>query len=254
LYGFPDYNNSDENILSTDQFVAVNRTISDSVSRFLNSAGIADLPGTEKEVQQIGSILLKKNIKVNTHLRHEASEKVLKRIDNPYILHIATHGFFMKDEIVIQQAGSSEILGGKTHPLMRSGLLLAGVKKSLNTQSADKDIQNEDGVFTAYEAMNLNLSTTELVVLSACETGLGEIKNGEGIYGLQRAFEIAGAKSVLMSLWTVDDAATQELMTLFYQRWTETNNKHDAFSYAQKSVKEKYKSPYYWAAFVMVGE
>ena len=127
-----------------------------------------------------------------------------------------------------------------------SGIALAGA----NVRKGQLD----DGILTAYEASALDLQGTELVVLSACETGLGEVKAGEGVYGLQRSFLVAGANALIMSLWKVDDEATQLLMTTFYSNWTKTGNKLKAFKQAQLQLMAKYKEPYYWGAFVMMGQ
>jgi CHAT domain-containing protein len=137
------------------------------------------------------------------------------------------------------------------NPLLRCGLLLSNAEAGLKGFLTD----GEDGILTAKEVLNLNLDSTDLVVLSACETGLGVVKNGEGVYGLNRSFQQAGAKTVLMSLWKVSDEATQQLMTLFYSNLlVKKMPKRQAFKDAQQELMVQYPEPKYWGAFVMVGE
>jgi len=200
------------------------------------------LPATEQEVDGINTLLANSQWETHPFKKVEATEANLKKTTNPRLIHIATHGFFLSD---VEISSDDEDIG---NPLFRSGLLLAGAALDRTVSK-----QEEDGVLTAYEAMNLNLDQTDLVVMSACETGLGEVRNGEGVYGLQRSFMVAGAKNVLMSLWQVDDKATQQLMNTFYKFWADGLDKHKAFREAQLKMKEQYSSPFYWGAFVIVG-
>jgi CHAT domain-containing protein len=136
-------------------------------------------------------------------------------------------------------------------PMLRSGLLFTGANKTLQGEES----KDENGLLSAAEASLLDLRETELVVLSACETGKGEVKNSEGVYGLRKAFADAGAQNIIMSLWKVDDKVTQEFMTRFYEIWlNEKTTIRDAFNRTQLEIKAKYPQPYYWGAFILVGE
>ena len=232
---------------------SLSRGLRGNLQRYVSGNNLmALLPGTKKEVESIAEIFKNLEKTPETYLSNDATENKLKEAKNPSTLHIATHGFFLETE-KLEEAGG-EIDTYVTNPLLRSGLILAGANSFLAAGMITEDSEDgDDGILTAYEAMNLNLDKTDLVVLSACETGLGEVSNGEGVYGLQRAFQVAGAESIIMSMWTVDDAATQELMTFFYEEWIKTGNKQEAFVKAQKRLKDKWESPYYWGAFVMVG-
>ena len=213
---------------------------------------IAALPGTKKEIDNINPIMKSSGYKTTMFEGIEATETNVK-LAQTGVLHIATHGFFLANTNAIDD---EKVLGietskAKNNPLHRSGLLLANCEKVFDGTS---DLTNKDnGVLTAYETMNMSLDNTQLVVLSACETGLGDIKAGEGVYGLQRAFQVAGAKAIIMSLWQVSDDATMELMTNFYKNYVVSGNKQDAFIKAQKQIKVKYKEPFYWGAFVLIG-
>lgn len=218
---------------------------------FLSS--IYALPGTKVEIDKIESILSNTKWKVNKVSGKDASEDFLRSVKSPQVLHIATHGAFFRDS---KKYIGSNIFSNENksqNPLYNSCLLLAGSADFLNNRNIPPG-KKEDGLLTAYEVMDMDLKNTEIVVLSACETGLGEIKNGEGVFGLQRAFQVAGADVLIMSLWKVNDTATQELMTTFYSYWMSGMKKSDAFKNAQITIKSKYPSLYFWGAFVMLGK
>lgn len=213
---------------------------------------VADLPGTEKEVNELQALLKQKGWKTDEYMENAATEEKVKGMDNPKIFHIATHGFYAKaeDPGLQKDLTENEAMMAE-NPLMKCGLLLKGAGDILDKTTYNYNI--ESGVLTAYEAMSLNLDKTDLVVLSACETGLGEISNGEGVYGLQRAFFVAGAKVLIMSMFKVDDDATQKLILNFYKKWLATGNLRQSFIEAKKELRVEYPEPYYWSAFMMIG-
>jgi CHAT domain-containing protein len=211
------------------------------------------LPGTAAEAQTLQSLLKLDAQHVLTGDR--ATEAQLRALQGPRILHLATHGFFLKDEEAT--ALLNPLLGLRTdraapalgeNPLLRSGLALAGA----NQRSSGA---TDDGILTAAEVAQLDLLGTQLVVLSACETALGTVAAGEGVYGLRRALVLAGAQSQLVSLWKVDDAATSELMTDYYQRLLKGEGRAAALRAVQRDMlaNPSRQHPYYWAAFIPIG-
>lgn len=214
---------------------------------------LAELPGTKVEVEKIDQILKSKNWTTQSYFSDNASEQNIKKVDNPPIMHIATHGFFLSNvRKNKEKVFGVELEKAKENPLLRSGLMFTGADNTIQQIGNPENTSSDDGILNAYEAMLLNLDNTELVVLSACETGLGEIVNGEGVYGLQRAFQIAGSKAIMMSLWQVSDEVTQLLMSKFYQYYLSTGNKLTAFKKAQAEIKESYPAPFYWGAFILM--
>ena len=216
------------------------------------------LPWTEKEVNSLQIILKQSGLRPVLYKGAEGSEEALKSIGaegtSPRVLHLATHGFFFPDPKRLSQQAATDASAFKRaeHPMIRSGLILAGGNYTWKTGKPFRP-DREDGVVTAYEISQMNLSNTELVVLSACETGLGDIEGNEGVYGLQRALKIAGAHYIVMSLWQVPDAQTQELMTAFYTNWFSRKMPiPEAFDAAQKAMREKYEHPFFWAGFILL--
>jgi CHAT domain-containing protein len=212
---------------------------------------VSPLPGTRIEVESIAGLLDSKQIPSRLLLGAEATEANMKSIKDPALLHIATHGYFLSDVSVSgNMTMGIQVSRARDNPLLRSGLLLAGAASAVSNEASVSGSNN--GLLNAYEVMNLDLSETRLVVMSACETGTGEVVNGEGVYGLTRAFQVAGAQHIIMSLWKVDDTATEQLMTTFYREWLSSNDMQQAFISAQRIVKSKYPAPYYWGGFVLM--
>jgi CHAT domain-containing protein/Tfp pilus assembly protein PilF len=237
------------------------------------------LPGTAEEAAVLSKLW--PDARVLTQER--ATEAALKQVNRPSILHIATHGFFLPDQPQVSSTnktlsnetldtlGSSPLPTGWDNPLLRSGLVLAGVKQW-------RSGAGEDGVLTALEIAGLNLWGTKLVVLSACETGLGDVKNGGGVYGLRRALVLSGSESQVMSLWKVSDAGTRDLMTSYYTRLQKQEGRTEALRQVQLQMLQRqlrpsagggkratsdtgetlpakdYRHPYYWAAFIQSGD
>jgi CHAT domain-containing protein len=254
LFGYPNYDGN--STVSTDSldFLATTRDLDPMWVDSLTRGGMtaSPLPATKTEIENISSTFGKHNWDVSTYLENDASETNIKKAKSPRLLHIATHGYFFED--IPMDYKNDRFMGMNRQqviqdPMLRSGLLFTGANKTLQGEK----VEGENGLLSAYEAALLDLSETELVVLSACETGRGEVKNSEGVYGLRKAISDAGAANTIMSLWKVDDKVTQEFMSTFYEEWLSGLTIRKAFRKTRLTIKEKYPQPYYWGAFVLVG-
>ena len=220
----------------------------------LSGVYFAPLDGTAQEARSIHAVF--PDAVVLTGAR--ASVAALKQAEAPTILHIATHGFFLQDpaqkslpdqgQIHPPATSSNDSRAQLENPLLRSGLALARA----NLDKTGKD----SGIMTALEASNLNLWGTKLVTLSACDTGVGEVRNGEGVYGLRRAFFLAGAETLVMSLWPVSDYVTREMMTSYYSGLKQGLGRGEALRRAQLAMlkRKDRRHPFYWASFIQSGE
>ncbi len=218
------------------------------------------LEWTNREIVNIDQIFKEVEIPTTLYKGYSASEEYFylqgRKGKSPEILHIATHGYFFPDP---KEHFDPDILESEKlppvqlseHPMVRSGLIMAGANHSWSGKPPLEGM--EDGILTAYEISQLDLSNTKLVVLSACETGLGQIKGNEGVYGLQRAFKIAGVKYIIMSLWQVPDRQSSKLMTLFYTKWLKKGMPiKKAFATAQMEMRDLFEDPFFWAGFVLM--
>ncbi|WP_437716518.1 CHAT domain-containing tetratricopeptide repeat protein [Sorangium sp. So ce448] len=226
----------------------------DDATRGLRSAELAGarfppLPGTEREAEAVRSALASATVLTGP----SATEEAIKRAQRPRVLHIATHGFFLPDQGSPADPASTrgaaiEGPAWSENPLLRSGLALAGA--NARRSSSDED----DGILTALEISSLDLHGTQLVVLSACETGLGEVPRGDGVYGLRRALLLAGAETQVMSLWKVGDMATRDLMTSYYAALARGGGRSEALRSAQLQIRRERPHPHAWAGFITSGE
>jgi CHAT domain-containing protein len=199
--------------------------------------------------------------------KSQATKVALSQIQAPILLHIATHGFFLEDLYLASTGGrGAQALNNDPQqtvrdlelelerrgvriesPLLRSGLALAG---------ANEHKEDDNGILTALEVTGLNLWGTKLVVLSACDTGVGEVKNGDGVYGLRRALALAGAETQVISLWAISDIATRELMVSYYRKLRQGQGRGEAMRGVQLEMlnKARWRHPYFWASFIQSGE
>lgn len=221
-------------------------------TRNIRGGGWAPLPASRKEMDTIQKLLRQARVKISLFSNTQASEEAFKSLDgkSPQILHLATHGFFLPIAANKSASGEGQAFKIQENPMFRSGLILAGGNHAWKGEHYIPG--KEDGILTAYEIAQMDLSNTDLLVLSACETALGDLQGNEGVIGLQRAFKMAGVKQMILSLWSVYDNIARELMILFYKFHLKGQSAREAFRNAQLKIKEKYPDPYDWASFVLI--
>ncbi|MBP7240151.1 MAG: CHAT domain-containing protein [Saprospiraceae bacterium] len=251
---------SEKTTISQEAYV---ENVSPELNQILRGKDWGYLKGSEREIDLILPLFEKAGMDASTWKGQTATEEQFKslsrskeRTSSPRIIHLSTHGYFYPDPIrntnVTMTASMAHTIASADNPLIRSGLILAGGNYAWKKGEPFRPWM-EDGILTAYEIVPMDLSNTELVVLSACESGLGDIDGNEGVYGLQRAFKIAGVRYIIMSLWQVPDAATVELMTRFYTHLLKHNRPmRTSLLQAQKEMRTEGYDPFEWAGFVLI--
>ncbi|MBN2688699.1 MAG: tetratricopeptide repeat protein [Deltaproteobacteria bacterium] len=257
----PDYDMGSKELAKAAERIGFSGTrMGGRVSRDAAGMRFGRLPDTKREADVIEDIVRDRlKIDVKNYQDGEAVEDVLYQAEHPRILHLATHGYFLNEEdvaegsmvrgvsIKMKEGPEGEGFMKMENPMLRSGIVLAGVNTSLEKGS-------DVGMVSAEKIRGLKLRGTDLVVLSACETGVGDVRSGEGVFGLKRAFITSGAETVVMSLWSVPSRETTELMTDFYTLMAEGKSKAEALRQAKLKMAAKMGHPFFWGAFVMVGD
>ncbi|MDE5975439.1 MAG: CHAT domain-containing protein, partial [Muribaculaceae bacterium] len=219
---------------------------------------IKALPGSKREVAEIARVLKGNATPVSEYTGKTGTEARFKASagKNGNVLHISTHGFFLNPSNVGGRLANLLSLSGKQSlsyddALTGSGLMMAGVNEVITGKVSTDEC--EDGLLTSKEISRMDLSDIDFAVLSACETGVGAV-SGEGVFGLQRGFKLAGVNSIMMSLWKVDDDATEKLMTEFYRNWVENRDSRKSLKIAQEAVRKTpgWEHPKYWAGFILL--
>ena len=259
VYGNIKYDESKENMVAEsekyDSFTGI-EIDNEMILRSMNDRGKwGNIPATKDEIYEVAKNLKRKNANVVIKELSAASEESFKVLSgcSPDIIHLATHGFVIDTPDKAHDnkfVASTNIYSSKEAYMMWTGLLMSGAN---NVWTGQFDVNNvEDGILTAEEISQLDLSNTKLVVMSACETGRGKVDPIDGVLGLQRAFKKAGVKSIVMSLWKVNDEATSLMMSCFYRHLTNGKERHEALELARKDVEKEYPDPFYWAGFIML--
>lgn len=260
LFGGIQYDMTPDEMLAQSSTYAMHDAYRGEMPDSISRGHYGYLKGAKQEVDIIAQLLNKSNIEGRLYTGNDASEEAFKAISgsHPNVLHIATHGFFWPQEEAERKdyfMASFMADNKASHyvsSMERAGLLFAGANVAMTGHRDELPSNVEDGVLSAQEISTMDLYGTDLVVLSACETGQGDLES-DGVYGLQRAFKLAGVQTIIMSLWKVNDAATQMLMTEFYSKWIVNKmSKRKAFEAAKQKVRAKYPEPSCWAGFIML--